>query len=121
MNKHTPEPWQVGWLNVKKYDNSRFLCIVENSTNDGDNNVRAVCLISAVESLDAQDDPNAHRIVACVNALNGIEDPEKWVSEMKAENERLRKSLLGEGWSLCSDCELIYKSNERCPDCSPMG
>ena len=36
---------------------------------------------------------NARRIVACVNALEGGEDPESWIKLLQAENERLREAL----------------------------
>ena len=37
---------------------------------------------------------NARRIVACVNACAGMDDPEKEIAALRAENEAYEKTLL---------------------------
>lgn len=39
-----------------------------------------------------QDEANTVRIVACVNALAGVDDPEAWVPFMRAEMERANEA-----------------------------
>ena len=65
--KHTPEPWHQFAFEVY----------------DGDNCIIADC--GYAEDIIGKDGmkANAARIVACVNALAGIENPEEWVKQAK--------------------------------------
>jgi plasmid stabilization system protein ParE len=36
---------------------------------------------------------DAKRIIACVNAMAGIENPEQYIKSLQAENKRLREAL----------------------------
>jgi len=79
--KHTPEPWEL------------------NKTTDGlsitsKNGVIVNCYSVSISDYN-HDIPkaNAARIIECVNALAGIDDPKKWVEEMKDENKLLKRVL----------------------------
>jgi hypothetical protein len=79
--KHTPEPWEL------------------NKTTDGlsitsKNGVIVHCYSVSISDYN-HDIPkaNAARIVECVNAMAGIDDPKKWVEEMKDENKLLKRVL----------------------------
>lgn len=65
--KHTPEPWHQFAFEVYDDDN----CIIADCGYAAD--------VFGKEGMKA----NAARIVACVNALAGIENPEEWVKEAK--------------------------------------
>ena len=71
MSKHTPEPWAVEYDNLKPYGIFRH--------ENGDPRD----LIISPDS-DGVSEADAHRIVACVNALEGFSDPERQVREMLA-------------------------------------
>lgn len=44
-------------------------------------------------STDESDEEELQEVADRLNALSGIPDPEQWVSEIKAENERLKKGI----------------------------
>lgn len=84
--KHTPTPW-----NVAQTDDE-LTVIIESSVTYHEDAV-------AMELNEA----NAFRICACVNAMDGIDDPEQWVavakthiaaSEAQAEQNKLLKVQL---------------------------
>lgn len=70
--KHTPEPWIVKPRTVIRNGFIEKTISVVNSTQD-----EAICDVYKSEKN------NADRIVACVNAMEGIEDPEHWVKLAK--------------------------------------
>lgn len=99
MSKHTPEPWA--------YDNEFIV--------DASDNYLADCAGSdfSVE----QDRYNAQRIVACVNAMAGIEDPGAFMEVVKqleldaaerimSENKELKERLLETSEALEKYCHL---------------
>jgi len=72
--KHTPEPWVFNQEEMK----------IKGS---GDYEGRTI-IANVSPKMDfsrgmATQCANAARIVECVNALSGVEDPKKWVEEMK--------------------------------------
>lgn len=76
--KHTPEPWRL----AASHERSEFGCepeIVGPAHVDVDECefVAVVC-----EGLNATE-ANAHRIVACVNALAGVEEPEAELARLR--------------------------------------
>lgn len=83
MNKHTPEPWEVDSMMVvgprSEADDQTFGMIIGLADIYGDN-----------EKADAT------RIVACVNALAGIDDPEAFMQDVRGffSGERPDHTLL---------------------------
>ncbi len=60
-----------------------------------------------------------------------IEGATKYASLLESEREKseklcevldeFKKFIKRQGYSVCDDCNSIWKSNERCPECNPMG
>ncbi len=87
MSKHTPGPWNVGSHgHILKDKNTFDFVRIASPYRDG-----------AFES-DPVAIANAARIVACVNALEGIEDPAEFVRQAKMfMAEQYSQSALGDG------------------------
>ena len=68
MSKHTKEPWEL----------------VKNANNELFNGKSDECRWFIFEDCLQKD---AQRIVACVNALAGIDNPEEWVENAKKAME----------------------------------
>lgn len=49
----------------------------------------AICLISPLASLTPRDKANAARIIACVNACTGMQDPAQEIAELRAQRDAL--------------------------------
>jgi len=72
MNKeHTPEPW--GYI-PQKTGNNQYILVTQKTTGS----YRYIGYINDIN--------DAKRIVPCINAMEGIEDPEQW---MKATKEAI--------------------------------
>lgn len=76
MSEHTKEPWSQG-------DGSRNMIYAWKGqvlvfTDDGYR-----IIVSCNQNYPEEAEANARRIVACVNALKGIDDPEKFVEKAK--------------------------------------
>lgn len=83
--KHTPTPWKLTG-EVENETEAQYIINEKTGTK--------ICDITAydfwgltVESANA----NAKRIVACVNALDGIDAPELWVKSIHETSEKLLK------------------------------
>ena len=79
--KHTPEPWRIARYAYGE-DSGAYVSAgpVLNSEK-----VIATLYPYSFYNMDADTaNVNAERIVACVNALTGIDDPEAFVKEAKA-------------------------------------
>lgn len=72
MSKHTPEPWKDGFLRVTAIDGGMKIAVTS-------------CEIGNVEIEQA----NANRIVTCVNACAGIDDPAAEIAELKRQRDEL--------------------------------
>ena len=83
MSKHTPEPWfhhlpsgsqhtAGGYINASADRGDDYICAVYGSGRPCD-------IVKA----------NALRIVSCVNACAGIEDPEAEIAELKRQRDEL--------------------------------
>lgn len=69
MNKkHTTEPWEAY---VATFGGIESIAVAKKDIPESERN-RAVAVISPTSSMDDEDIANARRIVACVNALEGI-------------------------------------------------
>lgn len=68
--KHTPEPWEVGMSGLS-FTNGKIVLGRVNYSH----------LIDEGEPK-----ANAQRIVSCVNAMHGIENPSEWVKTVKEVN-----------------------------------
>ena len=77
MSNHTPEPWY--W-----HENGSYCEI--NSERDGQ--IGDSCASSCLGDIDLGR-ANACRIVACVNACEGMEDPAAEIAELKRQRDEL--------------------------------
>jgi len=83
MSEHTPGPWSV---QVEEDDGFQNISIEEIH--------RCLHDTEWAEPEDFERDlANARRIVACVNACEGMDDPEIEMKQLQAENARLRDLL----------------------------
>lgn len=71
MSKHTPEPWNL----------------------DSDDVVAWIDGADGESITEVFGDANARRIVACVNACAGMDEPAVAIARLRAENARLREAL----------------------------
>lgn len=79
MQKHTQEPWFTGEQGSEHHINAKLDGVTVNILSaNGDNTNQAL------------DRANAARAVACVNALEGVENPEKW---KEIQVERIKENL----------------------------
>ena len=92
MAKHTAGPWK--YCPPVLDDESGF---VGAKAGDG-HGVTSLADRPVLESA-AQFEANAARIVACVNALDGIEDPEAFVEAAKHITRELTDGILAHGLS----------------------
>lgn len=84
MSKHTPEPWfDDRATHDQPYQNIKIL---------GDEN-RGICWLwiddAPVDDWNAEQRANAKRIVTCVNACAGMEDPAEEIAELKRQRDEL--------------------------------
>ena len=91
--KHTPEPWDEtiskNWPHGRPDLAQSSLNIHGGRPQDGhDGNI--IAIISPVKYITEQDQANAERIVACVNACAGIEDP---AEAIKAAQDALQELI----------------------------
>jgi len=83
MSEHTPGPWSVhveednGFQNISIKEIHR--CLYDTEWADPEDFERDLA--------------NACRIAACVNACEGMDDPETEIKQLQAENARLREAL----------------------------
>lgn len=77
--EHTPEPWHVG---VRTAHSKRDIYGPQGSI---------VALADGVFTSLPEAQANARRIVACVNACAGIDDPEKYIALAKALADETHK------------------------------
>jgi hypothetical protein len=95
--KHTPEPWRLGKVGTVVADSSEGITI------DGAKLDLAIHYFGGYLVGESISTNNANRIVACVNAMEGIEDPQKFVDdrgmvskaaiELHAEREQLLETI----------------------------
>lgn len=99
MSKHTTEPWEL----LESEDDKDYLRI-RGTVWGGRYKIANVLLPSYSESARergyGETLANAERIIDCVNACAGMDDPAEEIAELKskqdelvAENERLREAL----------------------------
>jgi len=87
MSGHTPEPWYVF---PPQDDSEKWIAVSVD-------NVIDIMLVKRGPIL--RDDPedigdrNADRVVACVNACKGMDDPAKEIAELRAANAKMLKAL----------------------------
>ena len=88
MSNHTPEPWfDDRATHDEPYQNIKIL---------GDEN-RGICWLwiddAPVDDWNSEQRANASRIVTCVNACAGMEDPVAEIDELKRQRDELLDSL----------------------------
>jgi hypothetical protein len=79
MSKHTPEPWEIN----------------EDQSHDGIFNVCSANgeYICTVWGIHDNGRSNADRIVACVNACAGMDDPQAEIARLKAREAELERLM----------------------------
>lgn len=76
--KHTPTPWKL------RHDDTLIV-------SDNDNTEETICrFFDRYEDDFPNSKANAARIAACVNALEGIENPEQWIATSKSLLNKIR-------------------------------
>lgn len=85
MNNHTPEPWQL--------DDNQGMC-TNFYSDDATGSIIGSCqeYKFAHRSIDERK-ANALRIVTCVNACAGMEDPATEIDELKRQRDELLAAL----------------------------
>lgn len=88
-DKHTPTPWEVGASkrSVIKADGQNSKVIAAMRTSDS---------IINGSFADGEPEANAARIVQCVNACEGLDDPEKWIKHQKEYRNEMSNSTLSQ-------------------------
>lgn len=79
MSKHTPEPWET---DCHEHDEPH-LSITIRAVNDKHDKICRVWIDDACFDRNPQQRANAHRIVDCVNALAGIDNPAEFVAAVR--------------------------------------
>lgn len=79
---HSPEPWRV-----ERTCDGNLAIFARRSTHE---NPFAVALLGETQRSSEEMLANAARIVACVNAMSGVPDPETFTATMKDVIRRLR-------------------------------
>lgn len=89
MSKHTPEPWQTAY---RERRDGTFLHEVFDANGE---TIASVAWHRVVTPLGIGTDrvDNARRIVACVNACAGMEDPEAEIVNLKLQRAELLDAL----------------------------
>lgn len=114
--QHTPEPWEVKF---NSYEDSEG--IIQHNT--GPN--WSLWIVEKMAESES-DIANARRIVSCVNALAGIENPEKFVAQAEiweTQTIEMRKKIEEQDQRIASLTEQVergekveYECNADCPD-----
>ena len=100
--KHTPEPWggfysrysikgRLRFLKKALLGGGSHLIATKNAHLDNIKDRQIVCLLSDDDGYNETDRHNGRRILDCVNACAGMDDPAKEIAEMRAELNRLKE------------------------------
>ena len=81
MSKHTPEPWAIAGKNKVRLDCAYLIRPVD------DKNYEYGATLAATNHEDSI------RIVSCVNACAGMEDPEKEIAWLRKQRDKLLAAL----------------------------
>lgn len=84
--KHTPTPWSFITIGIQP-----TFIRSQNILEDGFPEVLANLTDADGEPYTDNSRANAERIVACVNAFDGIEDPQQYIDDMKENLARYRE------------------------------
>lgn len=107
MSNHTPEPWVTGRKDMQSYHGDTgepFSSVYREADDDRmpmgsdgfGGKVRIPLRIAYIEGRDIPRDEekaNADRIVACVNACAGMDDPAATIAGLRAERDGLREAM----------------------------
>ena len=93
MSEHTKEPWRVmgpcaQWETARIFSGARYIGSIGNS-----------------DETESETRANADRIVSCVNACAGMEDPATDISALKAQRDELLAEV--EEWRAIKAAYLI--------------
>jgi hypothetical protein len=77
--KHTPEPWAIYYTENTGLPSDPCPCVVigQDGLSPKPEPQMTICVVTDKKSFNATDAANVKRIVACVNACAGMEDPER--------------------------------------------
>lgn len=101
---HTPGPWSMDYLNANDKENEHFNIGPGKNSDGGVLDIVALVPIKDVHISEA----DAQRIVECVNAMEGIDDPAGFVLAHKAAIDLIKK----EGNDFMKLAKLILKVKE---------
>ncbi len=77
MSKHTPEPWEVAHYNKEQGELDGLVIWSPVHSLQDNGKYLLICHVTEEDTRTELDRANAERIVECVNAMAGIEDPKK--------------------------------------------
>lgn len=102
--KHTPEPWGSY---VSIFDGVETLAVAKKDIPEN-NRHRAICAISPTSAMDDEDIANARRIVACVNACEGL--PLEYLESSSVGNNETLGSIKEEREKVFSALSILLES-----------
>ena len=77
MSKHTPEPWSIGTSRITSLN----ICAKDSDGNEA--------IVASPNFNFSNHHENAVRIVTCINACAGMEDPAAEIAELKRQRDEL--------------------------------
>ena len=102
-SKHTPEPWKVGPTNPGRiYRDSGSLSKIGNP----------IARANVAIWPEGQEDANAARIVACVNACAGMADPEEEIAALREVAEAARAFFFDASYINGKDLTPVQRVNQ---------
>lgn len=108
MSKHTPEPWFHHKPSGSQHTSGGYI------NNSASRNIDAICHVYGGDTGLA----DAGRIVACVNACAGMENPAAEITELKRQRDDLLAALNDAATSL-ETIQLRSFGEESCLDSKP--
>lgn len=97
MQKHTPEPWGVRvtsvGTNIFSEKQSTYLMYMSQTRTVKEGNA------------------NAYRVVECVNAMEGIENPAEFMATVRKLVEEVHNGSRSEAWDIARDLSSQFPKN----------
>jgi hypothetical protein len=95
--KHTPEPWIVN-------DTSVGITISSGKQN-------LYLMYMSATRTDRDNSANANRVVECVNAMEGIENPAEFMESVRKLVEEVHNGSRSEAWDIAQDLSNQFPKN----------
>ena len=97
QQKHTPEPWIVN-------DTSVGITIFSGKQN-------LYLMYMSATRADRDNSANANRVVECVNAMEGIENPTELMESVRKLIEEVHNGSRSEAWDIARDLSNQFPKN----------